>query len=91
MNQYYDYWQIGLNYIIPLASILFSYLLGTLATKSSRKKEVQKLRYDSFYKPFMKHLLVALPFLEHPSELSTEARMTFFDLVMKNVELLRLS
>ena len=77
-----------LNYIVPVVSIFITYILGVLASKKSNKMEVEKMRYETFYAPFMKHLLGGLPIMPHPHSFSIEARSTFFDLIMKNTYLL---
>lgn len=77
-----------LSYVIPVVSIFITYILGTFSSKKTRKLEVEKMRYETFYVPFMRHLLGGLPLMSEPHSFSAEARATFFDLIMKNTYLL---
>ena len=42
-----------LNYLIPFATIVLSYVLGRVQEHHSYKKTVLKERYEKFYVPFL--------------------------------------
>ena len=77
-----------LQYIIPVASIFISFLLGCWTKSINMKQEALKLRYEQFYAPYLQLLTKAIPFRYKIEELSFETQSRFCDLILNNCHLL---
>ncbi|MGO3307193.1 MAG: hypothetical protein ACTILG_11080 [Sphingobacterium sp.] len=77
-----------LSYLIPVVSIFLTYILGTINSKNTTKHDVQKRRYEDFYVNYMTKLLAAYNFTDEPHASPLDARVVFFDLVMKHTHFL---
>ncbi|MFS7200599.1 hypothetical protein AB6834_09565 [Carnobacterium divergens] len=77
-----------LSFIIPVISIYITYFLGSISAKTTRTTEVEKMRYETFYVPYLKYVLTAIPFLTNPHKMPNDIREKLFSLVIENVHLL---
>nr|DAS18919.1 MAG TPA: hypothetical protein [Caudoviricetes sp.] len=80
------WWQHLLSYIIPLASVGLSYILGRCESRKSYISAVRRERYDNFYAPFIHKLYTGMMWDVRFSSLSTSARGVFLDLIMHNIK-----
>jgi hypothetical protein len=76
----------NLEYIIPVASIFISYILGRLESTMKRTNDIEKERYVNFYAPYISKLCAGLIWSNKYSSLDLGARSVFFDLIMNNVQ-----
>lgn len=78
-----------LGYAIPVISVFASYLCGRLQTNHQSKRDVVKERYENFYIPYIQMLYRGHVYADiKSSDMSTEAVLTEFDLVMHNIQYL---
>lgn len=78
-----------LSYIVPVASIFLTYYLGSIKSNKETYQNVQKLRYNSFYVPYLLclyrgHLFDKLNF----SDLGSDIRAHLLDLASENLQYL---
>lgn len=75
-----------LTYIVPVASIFLSYMLGSLQASVSSKKETCKTRYEEFYAPFISKLYAGALWERNFDDLAMEAKMNFIDTIFQNLK-----
>lgn len=81
-------WQTIISYIIPLISIFLSYLLGHIQAIKNNKISVKREKYDNFYSPYASKIYAGMMWEINYSNLSTESKSIFFDMIMKNIHYL---
>lgn len=78
------------NYLIPVISVIASYLFGRLQSSNSNKYNAMKERYEKFYVPFIRFFytnqLQSLKF----SALSSEDQVKIYRLFLENIQYLDL-
>lgn len=79
---------IVLEYLVPLVSIVVTYVFGRLQSSVSSKKDSLRRRYESFYVPFIEHLYRGLAWELKPSSYSLGARSSFFEILFSNIQYL---
>ena len=82
----FDFVRDVLTYIIPVVSVLLSYLLGRLQSRNVERYSAVKNRYETFYVPFISLLYAGRMDIQRFSDLSLKSRSKFFDTVFRNIQ-----
>ncbi len=76
-----------LNYLIPFATIVLSYVLGRVQEHHSYKKTVLKERYEKFYVPFLSLIYRGMLWnISDYSAESLESKSIWLDLIFNNIQ-----
>lgn len=77
-----------MNYVIPFASILASFLLGQWSKTKSQKTEIQMKRFNNFYIPYLQLLIQTWPDSIDPNFVPIEKRIELKNLLINNIQYL---
>ncbi len=82
-----DKLQYVLNYLVPFATIVLTYVLGRLQEHHSFKNSVLKERYEAVYVPFVSAIYRGMIWhYEDYSKMPADLRAVFFDMLFKNIQ-----
>ncbi|HOV69030.1 MAG TPA: hypothetical protein PLZ84_01750 [Clostridia bacterium] len=75
-----------LSYVVPLAAVCASYILGRVAKSHISRREYLLKRYNEFYVPFIQAFFAGYLWSLPINKLSFDARSKFFDHIMQNIQ-----
>ena len=84
----FEFTKEALSYVIPVLSVILSYMLGRLGSKMSDKKSNLTKRYYELYVPYIQRMYAGILWEQDPCNLSFNARSVFFDMLTKNIQYL---
>lgn len=74
------------TYLIPVISVAISFFIGRYESRSARRVEIAKERYEKFYVPFIRMIFEQGLMYESFSDLSFQEQMKIYRLLLDNLQ-----